>query len=344
MGYARAVSTRGFSEDELIAAIRKVLSGDAPGVVIGVGDDAAVVEAGAGEQVLTTDMLVEGVHFERSTISPRDLGAKSIIVNISDVAAMAASPRYALVSIALSPEVEAAWVVELYGGMRAACDEYALTLVGGDLSRADAVVISVTVVGEVASGHAVTRAGARDGDLIVVTGTLGAAAGGLALSRTHPSKAAEAFGKPWGRELAEAFARPVARVGEALTLAEAGATAMMDLSDGLAKDLSRLCLESGVGARVELAKVPVAQALLESAGLLGVDPLELAIGGGEDYELLATIDLTDVERARDELDERFGVTLTEVGAIIEEGLVTVDADGNEAPLEPKGWDHFADGT
>jgi thiamine-monophosphate kinase len=344
MGYARAVSTRGFSEDELIAAIRKVLSGDAPGVVIRVGDDAAVVEAAAGQQVLSTDMLVEGVHFERSTISARDLGAKSIVVNVSDVAAMAASPRYALASIALSPEVEAAWVMELYGGMRAACDEYALTLVGGDCSRADAVVISVTVVGEVAPGRAVTRAGAHPGDLIVVTGSLGAAAGGLALSRARPSKAAEALGKRWGRELAEALARPVARVAEALTLAQAGATAMMDLSDGLAKDLSRLCLESEAGARVELARVPVAPALREGAGLLGVDPLELAIGGGEDYELLATIDLTHLDRARNELDERFGVTLTEVGVIIEEGLVAVDADGNESPLEPKGWDHFADAT
>lgn len=344
MGYPRAVSRSGYSEDELIAAIRRVLSGDAPGVVIGVGDDAAVVEAGGGEQVLTTDMLVEGVHFERSTISARDLGAKSIVVNVSDAAAMAASPRYALVSLALSPKVEAAWVMELYGGMRAACDEYALTLVGGDCSRADAVVIAVTVVGEVAPGRAVTRAGAHAGDLIVVTGTLGAAAGGLVLSRMPPSKAAEALGKPWGRELAEAFARPVARVGEALTLAQAGATAMMDLSDGLAKDLSRLCLESGVGARVELGKVPVAQALREEAGLLGVDPLELAIGGGEDYELLATIDLTDIERARSELDERFGVALTEVGVIIEGGLVAVDTGGNEAPLEPKGWDHFSDGT
>jgi thiamine-monophosphate kinase len=330
------------TEGELIAAIRKVLSGDAPGVVIGVGDDAAVVSVGAGEQVLTTDMLVEGVHFERSTISARDLGAKSIVVNVSDIAAMAASPRYALVSLALSPKVEVAWVMELYGGMRAACDEYALTLVGGDCSRADAVVIAVMVVGEVAPGHAVTRAGAHAGDLIVVTGTLGAAAGGLVLSRMPPSKAAEALGEPWGRELAEAFARPVARVGEALTLTQAGATAMMDLSDGLAKDLWRLCLESGVGARVELGKVPIAPALQEGALLLGVEPLELAIGGGEDYELLATIDLTDVERARGELDERFGVALTEVGVIIEGGLVAVDAGGNESKLDPKGWDHFAD--
>jgi thiamine-monophosphate kinase len=329
------------TEDELIAAIRKVLSGEAAGVVIGIGDDAAVVVPGSGQQVLTTDMLVEGVHFDRDAISARDLGAKSIAVNVSDLAAMAASPRFALVSIGLPPEVAAAWVMELYGGMRTACDEYALSLVGGDCSRAEAIIVSVTVVGEVAPGRAVTRAGARPGDLIVVTGSLGAAAGGLVLSRLHPSRAAGALGRPWARQLLDALSRPVARVGEAQTLAQAGVTAMMDLSDGLAKDLSRLCLESGVGARVELGRVPVAGALLEGASTLGVDPIELAIGGGEDYELLATIDLTNLDHAREELHDRFGVALTEVGAIVEEGFVAVDADGHESPLEPKGWDHFA---
>jgi thiamine-monophosphate kinase len=329
------------TEDQLIAAIRRVLSGEFPGVQVGIGDDAAVVEAGTGSTVLTTDMLIEGVHFERTSISARDLGAKSIVVNLSDIAAMAASPRYAMVSLGIPADVEAAWVMELFGGMRAACDEYALTLVGGDTNRADAIVIAVAVVGEVGSGHAVTRSGAHPGDLVVVTGSLGAAAGGFLLSRIHPSKLTHALTEPWGRELLDAQARPVARVGEGQSLAQAGATAMMDLSDGLAKDLSRLCEASGVGARVELARVPVAEALRRAAGFLEVDPLELALGGGEDYELLATIDLTNLERARNDLHERFGVTLTDVGVIIDDGLVAVDAEGRELPLEPKGWDHFA---
>ncbi len=329
------------SEDELVEAIRRVLSDGPAGVIVGIGDDAAVVEAGTGSQVLTTDMLVEDVHFERTFVSPRDLGAKAIVVNVSDVAAMAASPRYALVSLGSPSELEAAWVIELVGGMRAACQEYALTLVGGDTDRADRIVISVTVVGEVAPGRALTRAGAHPGDLIVVTGSLGAAAGGFALSRAHPSKVGRALTSAWGRELLDAFARPVARVGEGQTLQQAGATAMMDVSDGLAKDLSRLCAESGVGARVELARVPVAPALRPAAELLGFDPLELALSGGEDYELLATIDVTNLELARRELDERFGVTLTDVGVIIEDGLVAVDPGGATVPLEPRGWDHFA---
>lgn len=332
------------TEDQLIEAIRRVLSGDQPGVVVGLGDDAAVVEPGAGQPVLTTDMLLEGVHFDRGSISARDLGAKSIVVNVSDMAAMAASPRYALVSIGVTADVDAAWVVELYGGMRTACDEYALALVGGDTNRSSAIAISVTVIGEVAPGRAVTRSGAQPGDVVVVTGALGAAAGGFVLSRANPSRAAEALSRAWGRDLADALARPVARVGEGQTLAQAGATAMMDLSDGLAKDLLRLCLASGVGARVQLERVPVARALRAGAETLGVDALELAIGGGEDYELLATLDVTDVEHARAELDERFGVPLTEVGLIVEgASLVGVDASGRTSPLEPVGWDHFARG-
>ncbi|MGZ8662662.1 MAG: thiamine-phosphate kinase [Actinomycetota bacterium] len=333
------------TEDQLIEAIRRVLSGEQPGVVLGLGDDAAVVEPGAGQLVLTTDMLVEGVHFDLGSISARDVGSKAIVVNVSDVAAMAASPRYALVSIGLTQRIEASWVVELYGGMRAACDEYALSLVGGDTNRSSTVVVSVTVVGEVAPGRAVTRSGAQPGDVVVVTGSLGAAAGGFALSRAHPSRAAAALSERWGRELSDALSRPVARVGEGQTLAQAGATAMMDLSDGLARDLSRLCAASGVGARVELDRVPVAEPLRLGAEVLGVDAIELAIGGGEDYELLATLDVTDVERARSELDERFGVPLTEVGVIIEgTDLFAVDDRGRTSPLEPTGWDHFARGT
>lgn len=330
------------SEDELIAAISRLLSDEQPGVVIRLGDDAAVLEPAAGQQILTTDLLVEGVHFERASISPHDLGAKSVAVNVSDVAAMGGSPRAALTSIGLSSDIEVAWVMELYGGMRDACAEYALSLVGGDTNRADVVVVSVTVVGEVAPGRAVTRSGARAGDAIVVTGSLGAAAGGFLLSRANPSKTAEALSEPWGRALLDALARPVARVGEGQTLARSGAHAMIDVSDGLTKDLSRLCRASGVGARLELPAVPVAEPLLAGAASLGVDALQLALGGGEDYELLATLEEADAESAARALDERFGVTLSTVGTIIEgAGLVAVDADGKQTPLEPKGWDHFA---
>jgi thiamine-monophosphate kinase len=261
-------------------------------------------------------------------------------VNVSDIAAMGASPRYAVVSLGLPGSVEAAWVVELVGGMRAACDEYALSLVGGDTNRTDATTIAVAVIGEVRAGGGVRRDGARPGDLIGVTGTLGDAAAGLAVSRLGRSRLAKALGTTWGPTVLRALHRPVARVGEGQTLAQVGATAMMDVSDGLGKDLSRLCAASGCGARVRLDDLPISGSVVAAAAELRLDPIELALGGGEDYELLATLDATAFDRAREELDERFGVTFTEVGVIIDDGLVAV-TDAGERPLEPKGWDHFA---
>lgn len=330
------------SEDDLIRAVSRLLSGSDPGVVVGLGDDAAIVEAGSGQLVLTTDLLAEGVHFERGAISAHDLGAKAIAVNVSDIAAMAASPRYAMVAMSVPGEVDAAWVMELYGGMRDACAEYAVALVGGDTNRADLVVLSVAVAGEVAPGRALLRSGARVRDRIVVTGSLGAAAGGLALSRMPSGRASGALSQPWGRALIQALERPVARVGEAQVLARAGATAMMDLSDGLSKDLSRLCDASGVGARIDLGAVPVSGALASGAAVLGVDARDLALAGGEDYELLATMPAAGVGDARSELGDEFGVALSEIGEVTgEPGLIGIDVLGRSSPLRARGWDHFA---
>lgn len=328
------------SEDELIEAVARVVSGEAPGVVLGIGDDAALTEPGVGQLVLTTDLLVEDVHFERGTISARDLGAKAITVNVSDIAAMAGSPRYALVGIALGPDVDHPWVIELAAGMREACDSYALSLVGGDTNRASQTVISVTVIGEVAPGHAVTRDGASPGDRILCTGSLGAAAGGLAVSRASGESLASALREPWARTLLDAFLRPTARVGEAQILAAAGASAMMDLSDGLAKDLPRLCDRSGVGARVDLESVPVAASLRDAATTLGIDSLAAALGGGEDYELLVTMPSSAVAAARAKLEDAFGVRLTDIGEIVEGESVLGVRDGDASPLPGGGWDHF----
>jgi thiamine-monophosphate kinase len=332
----------GFTEDELIAAIRKVLSGGGPGVVVGAGDDAAVVRPGAGDAVFTADMLVEGVHFERALTSSRDLGMKAIAANVSDVAAMGASPRHAVVSLALTDRVDAAWVMDLYGGMLAACEEYAATLVGGDLSRGPAVVLSVALTGEVPTGLAILRSGARPGHRLVVTGTVGAAAGGLALARAPVADMVEALASGWGRMLLDRQFRPTARVGEGQTLAQCGASAMIDVSDGLSLDLSRLCEESAVGALVTTAAIPVAPELHELGAVLPVDPLGLALGGGEDYELLAAMPPEAVEEAGRLTRERFGVPLADIGVITEgRGLVSVDEAGRESVLRVRGWDHFA---
>jgi thiamine-monophosphate kinase len=329
-----------FSEDELVAAFRKMSGspgGSPSGVKVGIGDDAAVVESSAGDVVLTTDAMVEGAHFERTDLSARDLGYKAIVASVSDIAAMAASPRYALASLIFPKDTPLGWIVELYGGMREACEEYALALVGGDLSSGGVVALAVTVTGAVAPGHAVLRSGARAGDRLVVTGSLGAAAGGLML--LHAAEAKKAVGGAASRDLVAAFTRPVARVGEARLLASFGATAMMDLSDGLAKDAARLCRESGVAARIHVSDVPVAPGLRD---VPGADPRALALSGGEDYELLATMPPDMVATAAVELKEQFAVPLTEIGEVAQgEGVTAVEGDGSEHPLAPEGWDHFA---
>jgi len=318
------------TEDELLAAIGRVLSGAGPEVIVGPGDDAAVVRAGSGELVITTDAMVEGVHFRSDLTTPRDLGYKAIAVNVSDIAAMAASPRFALCALTLTDAIDAAWVVELAGGMRECCEEFALSLVGGNLSRGGEISIVVTVTGEVAPGRAVRRSGAKPGDRVVVTGSLGGSAAGLRVASQRSWSDDE-------RDALRLSMRPVPRVGEAAILAAHGVTSMMDLSDGLAIDLSRLCRASGTGVRLETARIPVHPAATSGE----------ALGGGEDYELLATLpDAGAVEAATSELRDAFGVSLSDIGVIIEgtdggEGaLVAVDAEGAERPLPIEGWDHF----
>ncbi len=329
------------SEDELVRAIKKVLSGEAPGVVVPIGDDAAVVDPGKHHAVLTVDTMVEDVHFDPAAAQAHDIGHKAVTINVSDIAAMGASPAYGVVSLGLAPDARPPWVMELFGGMREAADEYGVSLVGGDTVRADRTVITVAVLGRVAEGRAVRRAGARPGDRLVVTGALGAAAGGLRLVRAPSDQLRASIGTDWERALMGALVRPVARVGEGGTLAQAGATAMIDISDGLALDLSRLCEAGGVGARVRLEDVPLAEGLGDLTAILEEDPLDLALHGGEDYELLAALPTAAVEEARSAMADRFRTPLTVIGEVTESGLVAVEADGTERPLEPRGWDHFA---
>jgi thiamine-monophosphate kinase len=266
--------------------------------------------------------------------------------NLSDVAAMGGSPRFALVALGMPASVEMRFVIELFGGIREAADEHAAAVVGGDLSSSERIVLSIALTGETSNRGAVLRSGARRGDRIVVTGRLGASAGGLRLLRTGPRAVAAARSAGWGEELVSAFLRPVARVGEGQVLARAGTSAMIDVSDGLARDLGRLCTASGVGAAVWLDRVPVAAGLADLGGLASspdLDPMRLALAGGEDFELLATMPSEAVEAAASLLRERFGTPLTEIGEIRSgAGMVALpyaDAD-EEVPLEPEGWDHF----
>lgn len=308
----------------------RALVGDPPDGEVWVGDDAAVLRAPAGTILFTADLLVEGVHFALELTGPEDLGYKAIAVNASDVAAMGGTPRRALVSLGVRPGIEVEWIEAVYRGMRACSDELGMAVAGGDVSRSDCLVLSVALLGNPAGRLVIERRGARPGDAVCVTGTLGCSAAGYRLLRAGIRE------RP---DLVRAHLRPVARVAEVQVLRRQLPTAMIDVSDGLAADLGHLCDASDVGVVIDAGRIPVVD-------LAGVDldrqPLELALSGGEDYELCFTIPAERAERAAAEVAEHTGTRVTVVGEVVpsDRGRVLVQ-DGHSRPLDTTGWDHFA---
>lgn len=316
------------SEFALIERLREVVGEPGEGEVW-VGDDAAVLRAPAGTILFTADMLVEGVHFDLSLTGAPDLGYKSLAVNISDIAAMGGTPRRALVSLGLKRGLDTDWVVELYRGMRECADEFGMAVVGGDISRSDCLTISVALLGNPAGRLTIGRDGARDGHTIGVTGTLGASAAGYRLLRS---------GNRERPDLVAAHNRPVPRSKEVQVLRRFLPSAMIDVSDGFAADLGHICEASGVGAEIDPSALPLAD--LEGLGL-DRDPLELALQGGEDYELCFTIDSTRFADAATAVEEQTGTKVTAVGTIIAEEGTFLRVDGGRDRLEPRGWDHLS---
>lgn len=305
------------------------LLGEAPEGETWIGDDAAVLRAPGGTILFTADLLVEGVHFDLAWTTPEDLGYKAVAVNCSDVAAMGGTPRRALVSLGLRPGIEMEFLEALYCGMRECSDAFGMAVVGGDVSRCDQLVLSVALLGNPAGRRVIERRGARPGDVICVTGTLGAAAAGFRLARA---------GIPVPPALRAAHLRPVPRVREVEVLRRFIPNAMIDVSDGFAADLGHICDASGVGARVDAARLP----LIDPAGLpADFDPLELALGGGEDYELCFTIVPERAEKAAAEVEARTGTAVSLVGEVTDkvDGRVVV-VGGSPRPLVATGWDHL----
>ncbi|MDQ4149204.1 MAG: thiamine-phosphate kinase [Actinomycetota bacterium] len=312
----------------LIDRLRTLVGEPAEGEVW-IGDDAAVLRAPAGTILFTTDLLIEKVHFDLTLTGPEDLGYKAIAVNASDVAAMGGVPRRAVVGLGLRRGLELEWVESLYAGMRSCCEELDMAVVGGDLSRSEVLVISVSLIGNPAGRLVVPRSGARVGDIVCVTGTLGAGAAGLALLR---------MGNESRPDLVEAHLRPKARVREAEVLRRHLPTAMIDISDGFAVDLGHICEDSGVGVVVNAGALPLA----DLSGLeLSRSALQLALSGGEDYELCFTIPEQRCEAAISAVIEATGTPVTKVGEVVDakRGRVLL-LDTDERPLEAPGWDHL----
>lgn len=291
------------------------------------GDDSAVIRAPAGTIFFTTDLMVEGVHFDLTITSPEDLGYKALAVNLSDVAAMGGTAWRAVVSLGIRPDMEVEWLEDLYEGMADCASEFSAAVVGGDVSRSDCLTIGVAVIGNPLGRRVILREGARAGNRLCVTGVLGASAAGYRLLRA---------GRQEPQDLIRAHLRPVPRIREAEVLRRYLPSAMIDISDGFAADLHHLCEASGVGATVEADLLPVVD-------LDGVDidrePLELALGGGEDYELLFTLAEDRVAEAAEEVKRQTSTPVTMIGEITDGGVV-LRRDEGEEPLEVRGWDHL----
>lgn len=325
------------AEFALIERIRTRTAIERADVRLGIGDDGAVLAIPAAhELVVCTDTLVAGVHFPLET-SAGAIGWKALAVNLSDLAAMGATPAWATLALTL-PSADAVWIEAFADGFAALAGDYKLALVGGDTTRGP-LAATVTAHGFVPEGRALRRAGARPGDLVFVTGTLGDAAAGLAcLDRSHARAAALLAAPAALREQAIArLERPTPRIAHGLALRDL-ASACIDVSDGLVADLGHICAASGVGAEIELDRLPASSALL---GLFEAEArAAFQLAGGDDYELCFCIPPIHVERAADEL-ARLGGGITRIGRIVEsDGVCVLDGDGREIAV-PRGWEHFA---
>ena len=302
-------------------------------MLIGIGDDAAAWQGDGAPVLATTDALVEGVHFIPGT-PWRELGWKALAVNLSDIAAMGGVPQYALVNLSLPGQTEVEDVARLYRGLADLANQYRVAVVGGNVTAAPAVMIAVTVIGRALGEGLLRRSAAAPGDRVAVTGYLGAAAAGLGLLRGDirlPSGS--------GEFLRKAHLQPRPRVAEGQVLVRAGVRAAIDISDGLVADLSHVCAASRVGARVHVDAVPVHSQVREA---LGQKALDLALSGGEDYELL----FTAPDRVVKEVAGLLGVgcPVTVIGEVTEGTKVGLLAgDGRPYYIDGPGWDHFGKG-
>ncbi len=320
--------------------------GDAPGLRRAIGDDAAVLRQTTGRQTLiTTDLLVEDIDFVRTASPPELLGHKALAISLSDIAAMGARPRWALSSIGVPQEVwDKEFVTRFYQGLFSLGDRYDVRLVGGDISRTpEKIVIDSIVLGECAGEQEVARAGAAPGDLLFVTGSLGGSAAGLRLLQRGGRIGAEHQDDPeWElvQELLLRHLRPEPRVGWGLVLGEQHlATAMIDISDGLSSDLHHLCHESRVGAIIDVKRLPLDSRVTELCGRRALDPLLLALNGGEDFELLFTVAPANVSHLPLKVD---GVSLTHIGEIGNSSEGIKIREGSRIwDLKAEGWKHFA---
>jgi thiamine-monophosphate kinase len=335
-------------EFELLARVRERLAPAGARVRLGSGDDAAITVAG-GATATSVDALVDGVHFRREHATLAQIGHKGLATALSDLAAMGAEPGEAYVVLGIPDDLGEDDCLELLDGMTALATTTGTDIVGGDVTRATELFLAITVVGHASDPDSfVTRDGARPGDALVLTGEIGGAAAGLALLDNPHLDADFAFSgaidgqgaKSAEAEMVRRQLEPVPRLGAGQALARAGVTAMIDLSDGLGGDALHLAGSSGAGLEIEAAALPLAPGVAEVAAAAKRDSLALAAGGGEDYELLASIPADRIEQAADAVRDAEGVELTRIGEVVAGEGVEIRLPGGER-LEAAGFDQLA---
>lgn len=328
-------------EFALIERLRQIVAVERPDIVVGIGDDVAVLAAQGDTLLLATvDSQVEGVHFLRQRTPPAQLGQRALAVNLSDIAAMGGSAEYGLISLGLPASLELSWVEELYRGLRAEADRWGVALVGGNVARSPgAIWIDITLLGRARRDELLRRSGARPGDLVCVTGKLGDSAAGLRL--LHDPALAEVVGD--GEALVARHLAPTPRLAEAAVIARSRqATAMIDLSDGLSSDIGHICTRSVVGVQLWAERLPITADVRAIAGATGVAPWQLALSGGEDYELCFTVPPAMADGLAAAVLRETGTPVTIIGEVLTaaEGRSVRLPDGTETPLEARGWEHF----
>ena len=327
-------------EFELIKLLTDDLSYN-PQTIVGVGDDCSVYEIAKKRYLLSTcDMLIEDVHFSRKTASAFLIGCKAVACSLSDIAAMGGRPLFMMISLGLPETMAEEFVQDLYIGIRSMCREHKVMLVGGDTVRSpDKMVIDVSMIGECPSGKFVLRSGAKPGDALVVTGYLGESAAGLDLLT---GKRAEPDTERRSR-LIEAHVAPEPRCPQGAYLAEEFEIhAMIDISDGFSGDLMHICEGSKLGARVWADKIPVSDTLKEFCSGARVDPLDYAVNGGEDYELLFALAPPELKRLMRQWPKEFDIPLFHIGEMDKEiqGVHLLSEDGAERALDGRSFEHF----
>lgn len=332
-------------EFDLIRALARQYNAGHPSILCGIGDDAAVISPPSNRwELFTTDLLTEGIHFDLKTVAFPDIGFRAAAANLSDIAAMGGAPEYLLVSLAIPPKGTDRQVHQLYHGMMAACRPHKVRLIGGDTSASTGTwFINITLIGSIATRRALLRGGAKPGDDLYVTGTLGDSLAGLQLLRDRRRKTAgPTLSAAHRRFLERRHLRPTARISEGRWLVQLGwVTSSIDISDGLSGDLRHICEESGAGAEVRVSSLPISSACRSYAESTGQEAGTLALTGGEDYELLFTIPARFRVRF-ERLAARRSARITRIGAItpVRQSICIVTPDGRRRPMPNLSYEHF----